>query len=186
MFVKMKSIQESETIYTELMIPSYANFGGKVHGGILLSIMDKVAYVCANKHSGSYVVTVAVEGVEFLSPVEVGDLITVKASVNYVGKTSMIIGMRVEAFNPRTGQSTHTNSCYFTMVAKNDDGSLKDVPGLILNSSLELRRFCEGKWLRENARRKKETLKGDLLHFSDDELSKTLIEENCILKNPII
>lgn len=178
----MKNVQESQTTYTELMIPSYANFGGKVHGGIILAIMDKVAYVCAAKHSGSYVVTVAVEGVEFLSPVEVGDLITVKASVNYVGKTSMIIGMRVEAFNPRTGQSTHTNSCYFTMVAKNDDGSLKDVPGLILNSSLELRRFCEGKWLRENARHKKETLKGDLLHLSDDELSKTLIEENCILK----
>ena len=98
----MKPISDSETIYTELMIPSYANFGGKVHGGILLSIMDKVAYVCASKHSGSYVVTVAVDGVEFLSPVEVGDLLTIKASVNYVGKTTMIVGMRVETFNPRT------------------------------------------------------------------------------------
>jgi acyl-CoA hydrolase len=79
----MKTIAESETIYTELMIPSYANFGGKVHGGIILSIMDKVAYVCASKHSGSYVVTVSGKGVEFLSPVEVGDLLTIKASINY-------------------------------------------------------------------------------------------------------
>ena len=179
MFVKMKSIQESETIYTELMIPSYANFGGKVHGGILLSIMDKVAYVCATKHSGSYVVTVAVEGVEFLSPVEVGDLVTVKASVNYVGKSSMIIGMRVEAFNPRTGQSTHTNSCFFTMVAKNDDDSLKEVPGLLLQNETELRRFCEGKWLRENAKQKREKLKGDFLEYTEIQLQESLKTENC-------
>ena len=182
MFVKMKSIQESETIYTELMIPSYANFGGKVHGGVLLSIMDKVAYVCAAKHSGSYVVTVAVEGVEFLSPVEVGDLVTVKSSVNYVGKTSMIIGMRVEAFNPRTGQSTHTNSCYFTMVAKNDDGSLKEVPGLLLQNETELRRFCEGKWLRENAKQKRVKLKGDLQEYKTAELIESISAESCQIK----
>jgi len=174
----MKPVTDSETIYTELMIPSYANFGGKVHGGILLSIMDKVAYVCASKHSGSYVVTVAVEGVEFLSPVEVGNLITVKASLNYVGKTSMIIGMRVEAYNPRTGDSTHTNSCYFTMVAKNDDGSLKQVPGLLIENETELRRFCEGKMIREFSRKKHETLKGDLNHLSKEEMIKFIETEN--------
>jgi acyl-CoA hydrolase len=179
MFVKMKSVQESETIYTELMIPSYANFGGKVHGGILLSIMDKVAYVCASKHSSSYVVTVAVEGVEFLSPVDVGDVVTVMASVNHVGKTSMIIGMRLESFNPRTGQLTHTNSCYFTMVAKNDDGSLKDVPGLLIQSESELRRFCEGKWLRENAKQKNKKLKGDLKEHKIAELIEFVKNERC-------
>ena len=126
----MKTIQASETIYTELMIPSYANFGGKVHGGIILSIMDKVAYVCACKHSESYVVTVSVDGVEFLSPVEVGNLLTIKACVNYVGNTTMIVGMRVESFNPITSVTTHTNSCYFTMAAKNEDGSLREVQGL--------------------------------------------------------
>ncbi len=76
-----KSI-DSETTITELMIPSYANFGGKVHGGILLSLMDKVAYVTATKHCSSYCVTVAIDGVEFLNPVEVGEIISLKASVN--------------------------------------------------------------------------------------------------------
>ena len=79
-----KSVDESEVTITELMIPAYANFGGKVHGGILLSLMDKVAYVCASKYAQSYCVTVAVEGVEFLSPVEVGELVSLKASVNFV------------------------------------------------------------------------------------------------------
>jgi acyl-CoA hydrolase len=98
---KLKSTIESETVLTELMIPSYANFGGKVHGGILLSLMDKVAYVTAAKHCSGYVVTVSVEGVEFLSPIEVGDLVSLNARVNYVGKTSMIVGIRVEALNAR-------------------------------------------------------------------------------------
>lgn len=179
----MKPVTDSETIYTELMIPSYANFGGKVHGGILLSIMDKVAYVCASKHSESYVVTVAVEGVEFLSPVEVGSLITVKASVNYVGRTSMIIGMRVEAFNPRTGETTHTNSCYFSMVAKNDDDSLKNVPGLLIQNETELRRFCEGKMIRDFSREKHKTLKSDLHHFNKIKMKIYLKDENCFVQN---
>jgi acyl-CoA hydrolase len=91
--IDFKKISESETTLTELMIPSYANFGGKVHGGILLSLMDKIAYVCGTKHAENYCVTVAVEGVEFLSPVEVGDLVHLMASVNYVGNTTMIIGI---------------------------------------------------------------------------------------------
>lgn len=175
----MKPVTDSETIYTELMIPSYANFGGKVHGGILLSIMDKVAYVCASKHSGSYVVTVAVEGVEFLSPVEVGDLLTIKASLNYVGKTTMIIGMRVESFNPRTGKSTHTNSCYFTMAAKNDDGSLKVVPGLLIADNTQLRRFCEAKMIREFSNKKREILKGDLGDMTMEQMRHFISKENC-------
>jgi uncharacterized protein (TIGR00369 family) len=178
----MKPISDSETIYTELMIPSYANFGGKVHGGILLSIMDKVAYVCASKHSGSYVVTVAVDGVEFLSPVEVGDLLTIKASVNYVGNTTMILGMRVETFNPRTSKSTHTNSCYFTMAAKNDDGTLKEVPGLLLSTPKEIIRFCEGKLIKTMSREKRELLKSDMSHLSNDELVQQCAQERCTIK----
>jgi len=177
----MKAVSDSETIYTELMIPSYANFGGKVHGGLLLSIMDKVAYVCASKHSGSYVVTVAVEGVEFLFPVEVGDLLTVKASVNYVGKTSMIVGMRVECYNPRTGTGRHTNSCYFTMAAKHDDGTLKAVPGLLIINNTQLRRFCEGKLIREFSKRKRDTLKGDLGDMTTEQLLELISEENCTI-----
>ena len=161
------------------MIPSYANFGGKVHGGLLLSIMDKVAYVCASKHSESYVVTVAVEGVEFLSPVEVGDLLTVKASVNFVGRTTMIVGMRIESYNPRTGNNRHTNSCYFTMASKNEDGSLKEVPGLIISNETELIRFCEGKLIRDLSKQKRDALKSDL-NGMDAEKMKILCEtENC-------
>jgi acyl-CoA hydrolase len=176
---KMKTIAESETIYTELMIPTYANFGGKVHGGIILSIMDKVAYVCASKHSGSYVVTVAVEGVEFLSPVEVGDLLTIKASINYVGNTTMIVGMRTECFNPRTGHTRHTNSCYFTMAAKNDDGTLKEVPGLIISNHQQLVRFCEGKLIRDLSKKKREALKNNFAEYSVKELKELCSLEKC-------
>jgi uncharacterized protein (TIGR00369 family) len=125
------------------MIPSYANFGGKIHGGILLSLMDKVAYATATKHSGAYCVTVSVDNVDFLQPVEVGDLVSMMASVNYVGNSSMIIGIKVIAENVKTGLVKHTNTSYFTMVAKNEDGSLMTVPALILNSKEDLRRFAE-------------------------------------------
>jgi len=85
----------------------------------------------------------------------------------------------VEAFNPRTGQSTHTNSCYFTMVAKNDDGSLKAVPGLLIQNETELRRFCEGKMIREFSRKKHEIIKSDLQHLNKEMLIKLLEDENC-------
>ena len=176
---KFKSVSESETTITELMIPSYANFGGKVHGGILLSLMDKVAYVCASKHAGAYCVTVAVDGVEFLSPVEVGELVSLKASVNYVGNTSMIIGIRVEALQPKTGSVKHTNSCYFTMAAKDDDGKLLTVPGLILENEEQLRRFCEGKHLKGLSKQKREMLKSDLSSTSKQEMLRMVEAERC-------
>ena len=88
-----KKVSESQTTLTELMIPSYANFGGKVHGGLILSLMDKVAYVCATKHAENYCVTASVSGVNFLAPVDVGDLVSLRASVNYVGSSSLIVGI---------------------------------------------------------------------------------------------
>ena len=127
-----KPVRQSQTTITELMIPSYANFGGKIHGGILLSLMDKVAYACASKHAGAYCVTVSVDRVEFLQPVEVGELVSLLASVNYVGRTSMIVGIRVESQNVKKGTVKHTNSCFFTMVAKGDDDMPAIVPELIL------------------------------------------------------
>jgi acyl-CoA hydrolase len=179
MITEFKRISESETTITELMIPSYANFGGKVHGGILLSIMDKVAYVCASKHSGGYCVTVAVDGVEFLHPVEVGELVSFKASVNYVGNSTMIIGIRVEALQPRTGRMTHTNSCYFTMAAKDDHGDLTKVPGLQIENETQLRRFCEGKLLKEFSKKKRMILKSDLQDISSEQMSSMCVGENC-------
>src|SRR5688500_7810757 len=125
-----RPVRHSQTTITELMIPSYANFGGKIHGGILLSLMDKVAYACASKHAGAYCVTVSVDSVEFLQPVDVGELVSLHASVNHVGNSSMIVGIRVEAMNVKTSIIKHTNSCYFTMVAKGDDDKPTKVPKL--------------------------------------------------------
>ncbi|MDN3669876.1 acyl-CoA thioesterase [Echinicola jeungdonensis] len=133
----------SRTTITELMIPSYANFGGKIHGGILLSLMDKVAYATATKHSGAYCVTVSVDTVDFLQPVEVGELVSMKASINYVGNSSMVIGIKVVSENVKTGEIKHTNTCYFTMVAKGEDDRPTKVPKLILESATEVRRFVE-------------------------------------------
>ena len=180
--IDFKKISESETTLTELMIPSYANFGGKVHGGILLSLMDKIAYVCGTKHAENYCVTVAVEGVEFLSPVEVGDLVHLMASVNYVGNTTMIIGIRVESVNPRTKVTKHTNSCFFTMAAKDENGKLTKVPGLILESETEIRRFCEGKMIKNFSKEKREILKSDLSNLGSSEKNVLCDGEKCLIK----
>ena len=176
-----RSVTFSETTLTELMIPAYANFGGKVHGGILLSLMDKIAYATATKHSGMYCVTVAVEGVEFLSPVEVGDLVTLQASVNYVGRSTMIVGIRVESLNPRMSYVRHTNSCYFTMAAKDENGKLQEVPGLRIESETALRRFCEGKQLKVISLQKRNMLKSDMKDFNSDDLKQMCDGEKCTI-----
>jgi uncharacterized protein (TIGR00369 family) len=134
-------VSYSRTTITELMIPSYANFGGKIHGGTLLSLMDKVAYACASKHAGAYCVTVAVGGVNFLQPVEVGELVSLLASVNYVGRTSVVVGIKVIAEHVQSGVVKHTNTSYFTLVAKSEDGTLVKVPPLILETAEDVRRF---------------------------------------------
>src|ERR1700742_1541307 len=129
-----KPTRLSETTITELMIPSYSNFGGKIHGGILLSLMDKVAYVCAAKHAGNYCVTASIDTVDFLAPVEVGELVSLMASVNYVGKTSLVVGIRVVSENIKSNLVNHTNTSYFTMVARDDQNKPAVVPGLILEN----------------------------------------------------
>lgn len=178
-----KTVHDSEVTITELMIPSYANFGGKIHGGILLSLMDKVAYVCAAKYAQSYCVTVAVEGVEFLTPVEVGELVSLKASVNYVGRTTMIVGIRVEALNPQTGVLKHANSCYFTMAAKDELGELREVPVLQIENDVQLRRYCEGKALRRFSLQKREFLKANLSGIAHDERVAMTYGERVVFVN---
>ena len=113
-----KPPSESRVSITELMLPSHSNFGGKVHGGHILNLMDQIAFACASKHSQCYCVTASVNRVDFLSPVEVGELVTLRASINYTGKTSMVVGVRVDAENITQGTKRHCNSSYFTMVAK--------------------------------------------------------------------
>ncbi|MCT4698318.1 acyl-CoA thioesterase [Tenacibaculum haliotis] len=140
---KHKHVAETYITISELMLPSHANFSGKIHGGYILSLLDQIAFACASKHSGEYCVTASVDTVDFLSPIEVGELVTMKASVNYTGRTSMVVGVRVDAENIRTGEKKHCNSSYFTMVAKDDEGKSIEVPGLIVKNDIEVSRFLK-------------------------------------------
>lgn len=140
---EFKRVKDTVITISELMLPSHANFSGKIHGGYILNLMDQIAFACASKYSGTYCVTASVDTVDFLNPIEVGELVTMKASINYVGKTSMVVGIRVESQHIQSGKVKHCNSSYFTMVAKNDTGKSIPVPGLILNSDLEIRRFLK-------------------------------------------
>ena len=97
--MEYKKIEASQIAMTQLMLPSYSNFSGFIHGGFVLGLMDQVAFACASKHSGNYCVTASVNLVDFLNPIEVGDLLTLKASINYTGRTSMVVGLRVESEN---------------------------------------------------------------------------------------
>lgn len=176
-----KPVSFSQTTLTELMIPSYANFGGKIHGGILLSLIDKVAYACASRHAATYCVTVSVDGVDFLKPVEVGDLVSLMASVNYVGRTSLVIGIRVIAENVRNGIQRHTNTSYVTMVAKGEDDLPSVVPPLLLEKEEDGRRFLEAmkrRELKEQYRNAFDSEKGRIDVSSN--LDK-LTEQRCVI-----
>ncbi len=138
-----KTIEQSQVTISELMLPSHTNFSGKIHGGYILSLMDQIAFACASKHSGNYCVTASVDTVDFLRPIEVGELVVMKASVNFVGRTSMVVGIRVEAEDIHSGTIKHCNSSYFTMVAKDKNGDSAPVPGLILQNEKQMRRFLK-------------------------------------------
>lgn len=140
---EFKTVKESQVTISELMLPSHSNFNGKIHGGYVLSLLDQIAFACASKHSGEYCVTASVDTVDFLRPIDIGELVTMKASVNYVGNTSMVIGIRVEAENIQTGDVKHCNSSYITMVAKDKNGDSVKIPGLILEDENEKRRFLK-------------------------------------------
>ncbi len=139
---EFKNISESKVTITQLMLPSHSNFSGKIHGGHILNMMDQIAFACASKHSGNYCVTASVNKVDFLNPIEVGELVTLKASINFTGRTSMVVGLRVTSENVRTGTTKHCNSSYFTMVAKDENGKSTPIPGIILTTKEEIRRFA--------------------------------------------
>jgi len=132
-----------ELSMTVLMTPDMANFSGNVHGGAILKYLDSVAYACASRYSGSYVVTLSVDRVVFRQPIHVGELVTFLASVNYTGSTSMEIGIKVVTENIQQGLVRHTNSCYFTMVAVDEDRNPVKVPPLQTDTEEQKRRFLE-------------------------------------------
>lgn len=126
---------------TVLMTPDTANFSGKVHGGTILRLLDQVAYACAARYAGRYVVTLSVDQVMFLQPINVGELVTFLASVNYTGRTSMEIGIKVITEDIRAKVVRHANSCFFTMVAVDENGQPAPVPPLEPADDTERRRF---------------------------------------------
>ena len=138
-------MEEQRTTITmsEIMTPDQANFAGNIHGGHLLCFLDKVAYACAARYCGKYVVTLSVDQVVFKQPIHVGDLITCLASVNHVGHSSMEIGIKVISENLTTGTVHHTNSCFFTLVALDENHKPTQVPPLQCHSDEQKRRFNE-------------------------------------------
>lgn len=129
--------EHNELSMTVLMTPDMANFSGKVHGGAILKRLDEVAYACASRYSGHYVVTLSVDQVLFKQPIHVGELVTFLASINHVGRSSMEVGIKVIAEDIRNQLIRHTNSCYLTMVAVDDNGKPARVPPLELKTPLQ-------------------------------------------------
>ncbi|HET7456361.1 MAG TPA: acyl-CoA thioesterase [Gemmatimonadaceae bacterium] len=148
-----KPVRESQHESSELMMPSDANNLGHVFGGVILSMMDKTAAIAAFRHARNNCVTVSIDRVDFREPVHVGDLVVMKASVNYVGRTSMEVGLRVEAEDLVSGNRRHTNSCYITFVAIDRNGRPVEVPELVPETPDEERRFAAA---RERRRRRLE------------------------------
>lgn len=134
---------------TMLMTPDMANFSGAVHGGALLKLLDQVAYACAAKYSGSYVVTLSVDEVLFRQPIRVGEMVTFISSVNWVGRSSMEIGIKVIAEDIHQRVQRHTNSCYFSMVAVNDKGKSVEVPRLELSTKEKKSRYIAAQMRKE-------------------------------------
>jgi acyl-CoA hydrolase len=134
-----------ELTMTVLMTPDMANFAGNVHGGTILKFLDSVAYACASRYSGSYVVTLSVDQVMFLQPIHVGELVTFLASVNYTGTSSMEVGIRVVTENIPQRSVRHANSCYFTMVAVDADRKPQAVPPLVPVTDEQRLRFERAK-----------------------------------------
>jgi acyl-CoA hydrolase len=127
---------------TVLMTPDTVNFSGKVHGGAVLKLLDEVAYACASRYSGHYVVTLSVDQVFFRQPILVGELLNFLAEVNYTGRTSMEIGIKVVAEDTRQRTQRHVMSSFFTMVAVDGEGSPIPVPTLTPRTEDEIRRFA--------------------------------------------
>lgn len=146
---------QHELSMTVLMTPDMANFSGKVHGGAILKKLDEVAYACASRYSGHYVVTLSVDQVLFKQPILVGELVTFLACVNHVGRSSMEIGVKVVAEDIQNKLIRHTNSCYLTMVAVDGDGKPAPVPPLALTTPVQKLRF-EKAALRKKLRKQAE------------------------------
>jgi acyl-CoA hydrolase len=157
-----KPVRESEHETSELMMPHHANNLGHVFGGVMLSMMDKTAAVAAFRHCRKNVVTASIDRVDFREPILVGDLVVMKASVNFVGRTSMEVGVRVEAEELLTGRRRHTNSCYLTFVAVDKNGRPIEIPGVVAETPDQIRRQAAAGQRRQRRLEEREAEKGSL------------------------
>jgi uncharacterized protein (TIGR00369 family) len=153
-----KRIQESSVVMSQMMSPQDANTAGNVHGGVIMKLIDTAAGVAAVRHARSNVVTASIDRLDFHHPAFVGNLLTLRASLNFVGRTSMEVGVRVETENLISGERRHTASAYLTFVALNKEGRPQTLPPLMPETEEEMRRNREAKARRETrlAEKKKE------------------------------
>ena len=144
-----RTVRETQHETSQLMLPQHSNNLGLVFGGVILAMMDTASAVCAIRHARSTCVTASVDRVDFREPIHLGDLVIMKCSVNFVGRTSMEVGVRVEAEDLQTGNRRHTNSCYLTFVAIDRNGKPIEVPRLVAETDDEVRRYEAAKMRRQ-------------------------------------
>ena len=152
--MKKKTVKNTHVIMHELILPNDTNLLGNVLGGRVMHLMDMCAAMSAYKHARTAVVTASVDRLDFLAPAKMGEIMILKSSVNYTGKSSMEVGVRIESENPKTGDTYHTSSAYLTFVSLNDNGNPQRVENIKPENDIEIRRFNEGK-IRHEERKKR-------------------------------
>jgi uncharacterized protein (TIGR00369 family) len=157
--LRPRPARDSRVTLTQMMEITDANIAGNVHGGVIMRLVDTAAGLAAIKHAGGLAVTVAIDEMTFLEPIQIGDVVTLRASVNDVGTSSMECGVRVEAMDPVSGRRRHANSAYLVFVAVDDEGQPRPVPPLVVQGEDERRRRREAKLRREARLAHKEAVK---------------------------
>jgi acyl-CoA hydrolase len=147
--IEKKAVSSSQVVMTQLVLPSHTNSLDTIFGGTVMSWIDIAAAIAAARHSGKEVVTASIDRLSFIAPIKKGWVVNLKSSVNFTANTSMEIGVRVDAENPKTGEHFHTASAYLTFVALGSDGHPTKVPGLILESEADRRRFRDAEMRRQ-------------------------------------
>ena len=161
--MKQKTVKNTHVIMHELVLPNDANLLGNVLGGRVMHLMDMCAAMSAYKHARTAVVTASVDRLDFLAPVKMGEIMILKSSVNYTGKSSMEVGVRIESENPKTGHIHHTSSAYLTFVSLNENGKPQRVDDIEPENDIEIRRYNEGKKRHEE---RKQRLRKDRMKLS--------------------
>jgi uncharacterized protein (TIGR00369 family) len=147
---------DTRVVLSQVMQPADANFMGVIHGGVVMKLIDETAGACAHRFTRTRVVTAAIDRIDFHHPVQIGSLVTFKATVNHAGRTSMEVGVRVEAEDLDSGSVTHTNSAYLVFVALDDEGHPTPVPRLAPETDEERRRWAQAEARRDARQRLRE------------------------------